>query len=95
MVVTDAFTKLTTAVAIPGKEALHFYTFGIPMQLVTDQGREYYSALQEHLWRALKIRHDVTTPHHPAFNSAVETFNTILKHYVATASINAEPSRSD
>jgi hypothetical protein len=37
----------------------------------------------------------VTTPHHPAFNSAVETFNTILKHYVATASINAEPSRSD
>jgi hypothetical protein len=57
MVVTDAFTKFTTAVAIPGKEALHvapallsrFYTFDIPMQQVTDQGREYCNALQEHL----------------------------------------------
>jgi hypothetical protein len=51
MVVTNAFTKFATAVAIPGKEAMHlapalfshFYTFGIPMQLVTDQGREYCS----------------------------------------------------
>jgi hypothetical protein len=57
MVVTDAFTKFTTAVAIPGKKALHvapallsrFYTFDIPMQQVTDQGREYCNALQEHL----------------------------------------------
>jgi hypothetical protein len=52
-VVTDAFTKFATAVAIPGKEAMHvapavlshFYTFGIPMQLVTDQGREYCNEL--------------------------------------------------
>jgi hypothetical protein len=37
------------------------------------------------MWTALKIRHDVTTPYHPACNSAVETFNKILKHYIATA----------
>jgi transposase InsO family protein len=90
MVVTDAFTKFATAVAIPGKEAMHvapallshFYTFGIPMQLVTDQGREYCNELEKHLWTALKIRHDVTTPYHPACNSTVETFNKILKHYI-------------
>jgi hypothetical protein len=55
MVVTNAFTKFATAVAIPGKEAMHvapallshFYTFGMPMQLVTDQGREYCNELEK------------------------------------------------
>jgi hypothetical protein len=87
MVVRDAFTKFATAVAIPGKEAMHvapallshLYTFGIPMQLVTDQGREYCNELEKHLWTALKIRHNLTTPYHPACNNAVETFNKILK----------------
>jgi hypothetical protein len=54
MVVTNAFNKFATAVAIPGKEAMHvapallshFYTFGIPPQLVTDQGREYCNKLK-------------------------------------------------
>jgi transposase InsO family protein len=103
MVVTDAFTKFTTAVAIPEKEAMHvalallshFYTFGIPMQLVTDQGRKYCNELQEHLWTALKISHDVMTLYHPACNSAVETFNKILKHYIATALVDAEASTLD
>jgi hypothetical protein len=71
MVITDAFTKFATAVALPGKEVMHvapallahFYTFGIPQQLVTDQGREYCHELE--MWTALKIRHDVTTPYHP------------------------------
>jgi hypothetical protein len=74
MVITDAFTKFATAVALPGKEAMHvapallahFYTFGIPQQLVTDQGREYCNELEKLMWTALKIRHDVTTPYHPA-----------------------------
>jgi transposase InsO family protein len=103
MVVTDGFTKFATAVAIPGKEARHvnpallshFYTFGIPMQLVTDQGREYCNELQEHLWSALKIRHEVTTPYQPACNSAVETFNKILNHYIATALVDVEASTLD
>jgi hypothetical protein len=43
----------------------------------------------------LKIRHDVTTPYHPACNSAVETFNKILKHYIATALVDAEASTLD
>jgi hypothetical protein len=103
MVVTDAFTKFATAIAIPGKEAMHvaptllshFYTLGIPLQLVTDQGREYCKELEKHLWTALKIRHDVTTPYHPACNSAVETINKILKHYIATAQVDAEASTLD
>jgi hypothetical protein len=99
----DAFTKFATAVAIPGKEAMHvapallshFYTFGIPMQLVTDPGREYCNELEKHLWTALKIWHDLTTPYHPACNSAVETFNKILKHYIATALVDVEASTLD
>jgi hypothetical protein len=43
----------------------------------------------------LKIRHDVTTPYHPACNSAVETFNKILKHYIATALVDTEASMLD
>jgi transposase InsO family protein len=103
MVVTDAFTKFATAVAIPGKEAMHvapallshFYTLGIPQQLVTDQGREYCNELEKHLWTTLKISHDTTTPYHPACNSAVETFNKILKHYIATALVDAEALKLD
>jgi hypothetical protein len=103
MVVTDAFTKFATAVALPGKEAMHvapaflshFYTFGIPQQLVTNQGREYCNELEKLMWTALKIRHDVTTPYHPACNSAVETFNKILKHYIATALVDAKASTLD
>jgi transposase InsO family protein len=103
MVVTVTFTKFATAVAIPGKEVMHvaitllshFYTFGIPMQLLMDQGREYCNELEKHLRTALKIRHDVTTPYYPACNSAVETFNKILKHYIATALMDAEASTLD
>jgi transposase InsO family protein len=103
MVITDAFTKFATAVALPGKEAMHvapallahFYTFGIPQQLVTDQGREYCNELEKLMWTALKIRHNVTTRYHPACNSAVETFNKILKHYIAMALVDAEASTFD
>jgi hypothetical protein len=103
MVVTDAFTKFATAVAIPGKEAMHmapallshFYTCGIPMQLVTDQGREYCNELKEHLWTALKISQDVTMPYRPGCNSAMETFNKIFKHYIATTLVDAEASTRD
>jgi hypothetical protein len=103
MVITDAFTKFATEVALPGKEAMHvapallahFYTFGIPQQLVTDQGREYCNELEKLMCTASKIRHDVTTPYHPACNSAVETFNKILKHYIATALVDAEASTLD
>jgi hypothetical protein len=69
MVITDAFTKFRTAVVLPGKEAMHvapallahFYTLGIPQQLVTDQGQEYCNELEKLMWTALKIRQDVTT----------------------------------
>jgi hypothetical protein len=43
----------------------------------------------------LEIRHDVTKPYHPACNSAVEMFNKILKHYIATALVDAEASTLD
>jgi hypothetical protein len=46
--------------------------------------------LEKHLWTVLKIRHNVTTPYHPACNSAVETFNKILKHYIVTALVDPE-----
>ncbi len=86
MVITDAFTKFATAIALPGKEALqvapallqHFYTFGIPQQLVTDQGREYCNELEKIMWTALKIKHDVTTPYHPQCNAGAETFNKVI-----------------
>jgi hypothetical protein len=62
---------------------------------VTDQGWEYCNELEKLIRTALKIRHDVTTPYHPACNSAVETFNKILKHYIATAFVDAEASTLD
>jgi ribosomal protein L21E len=43
----------------------------------------------------LKIKHDVTTPYHPQCNAGAETFNKVIKHYMATAIADAEASTLD
>jgi hypothetical protein len=103
LVITDSFSKHATATAIPGKEATnvapailaHFYTFGVPQLLLTDGGREFRNSLQKQIWEALGIRQDVTTPYHPQCNAQVEVWNKNLKHYLATAILDAEKSTLD
>jgi hypothetical protein len=86
LVITDAFTKMARLTAINGKDAqtvtdammLDMYTFGIPHTVVTDQGPEFVSQMQNILFDSLNIDRKVTTRYHPRRNSAAEKFNKIM-----------------
>jgi len=76
LVMTDAFTKYVELVAIPNKEAEtvaeaifnHWICkYGIPVQLVTDQGKEFIATVCQDLWNKLtlsilQLRHDTLKP---------------------------------
>jgi hypothetical protein len=90
--VTDAFTKYVELVVIPNKEALtvasailnHWICcFGLPLELITDQGKEFTNQMGEHLFRSLDIRHSTTTSYHPQCNSQAEVCNKKIAKYLA------------
>jgi hypothetical protein len=51
------------------------YTFGVPHTVVTDQGPEFVSQMQNILFDSLNIDRKVTTGYHPRCNGTVEQFN--------------------
>ncbi len=66
--ITDAFTKYVELV-LPNKEVLTVATgilnhwicrFGLPLELITDQGKEFTNKMAEHLFSSLNIRHSTT-----------------------------------
>jgi hypothetical protein len=84
----DQFTKWVEMAAIPEQSALliahtfvvHFITtFGCPLEVNTDQGRNFDGTLFGALCEALKTR---TTLYHPSSNGQVERFNTIVLQMV-------------
>jgi cleavage and polyadenylation specificity factor subunit 1 len=54
--------------------------FGVPQTIVSDQGRQFESALFNALLNRLGIRHVRTTPYHPQSNGSVERFHRTLKN---------------
>jgi hypothetical protein len=54
------------------------YTFGVPHTVVTDQGPEFVSQMQNILFDSLNIDRKVTTGYHPRCNGAAEQFNKIM-----------------
>jgi transposase InsO family protein len=92
LVITDAFTKYTELVAMENKEAdviaNHIFNtwicrFGIPAELVTDQGKEFTANVCSRLWEKLKIIHSTTSPRHPQTNSQAEVINKTIAKYLA------------
>lgn len=86
--VADYFTKWTEAFAIPDQEAEtvakvfveQFFTrFGVPLQLHTDQGRNFESKLFKELSTLLGIDKTRTTAFHPQSDGMVERFNRTLE----------------
>lgn len=53
--------------------------FGIPDEIVTDQGRQFESALFNNLLKLLGIKRVRTTPYNPAANGLIERFHRTLK----------------
>jgi transposase InsO family protein len=88
---TDACTKYVELVALPDKEALTVTSaifskwicrYGLPLELITDQGREFANKMSDELYSLLKLRHQTTSARHPQCNSQVERFNQTIAKYL-------------
>jgi hypothetical protein len=78
---TDAFTKYVVLVTIPNKEAFTVATailncwichFGLPLEIVMDQGKEFTNLMAQQLFKALNIKHSSTSSYYPQCNSQAE-----------------------
>lgn len=86
LMMVDQFSKWVEMAAIPDQSALlvaqkfvaHFIaTFGCPLDVHMDQGRNLDGNLFAALCEALEIAKTRTTPYHPSSNGQVERFNTV------------------
>ena len=88
LVVGDYFTKWTEAYALPNQEAETVATalieefvcrYGVPLQIHTDQGRNFESALFKEVCQLLNIDKTRTTALHPQSDGMIERFNRTLE----------------
>ena len=88
---TDAFTKYVELVVLPDKEAITVTSaifnrwicrFGLPLEIVTDRGREFSNKLSEELYKLLQLHHQTTAARHPQCNSQAEVCNKTIAKYL-------------
>ena len=72
LMVIDQFTKWVEAFAI------FFSRFGIPLNIHTDQGKNFDGSLMNAVCEKLKINKTRTTPYHPSSNGQTERYNRTL-----------------
>ncbi|CAL9699311.1 unnamed protein product [Knipowitschia caucasica] len=87
LVIIDQFTRWVEAFPVPDQGAettarklvYDFVAkFGTPLELHTDQGRNFESLLFRNVCKLLQITKTRTTPYHPSSNGQVERFNRTL-----------------
>ena len=87
LVIIDQFTKWVECIPLPNQEAEitaraaineFFCRFGCPLQLVTDQGRNFESSLFKEICKILQIHKSRTTAYRPSANGQVERVNRTL-----------------
>jgi len=87
LVLTDHFTRLADALAIPDASAPTvarvldqnvFCYFGLPEPLHSNQGAQFQSQLLSDLCRLWGVNKSQTTPYHPQGNGVVERNNRVL-----------------
>ncbi|CAB0007774.1 unnamed protein product, partial [Nesidiocoris tenuis] len=90
LVAVDYFTKWPEAIALPNQEAGTvaealvenvFSRVGVPLEIHTDQGRNFESVLVQEVARVLGFQKTRSTPLHPQSGGLVERLNrTLTKH---------------
>jgi transposase InsO family protein len=56
-----------------------FVLFGVPREIITNQGPQFASHLIKNIMQQFKIKHGMTTPYHPQENGQVEVTNKVLE----------------
>ena len=56
-----------------------FVQFGVPREIVTNQGAQFTSKLMQEIANKYKIKHRKSTPYHPQANGQVESTNKNLE----------------
>ena len=88
LVCTDYVTKWIEAKALPRdtEQAVAdflyediFTCFGVPREIVTDQGTQFTSKLIQSFMQQFKIKNRFSTPYHPQANGQVESTNKVLE----------------
>ena len=91
LVCTDYVTKWVEAKALPSATENSvvqilfediFTRFGVPREIVTDQGSQFTSNLMEKLMEEYKIKHRKSTPYHLQANGQVESTNKVLESII-------------
>ena len=104
MVVGDYFTKWTEAYALKDHTAQtvaevlieHFICrFGVPMQIHSDQGREFESNLISELCKLLRVDKSRTTPYNPKSDGLVERFNRTVQQMLTVLINEAQDDWDD
>ena len=87
LVAEDYFTRWLEAWPVPNQEAKTvarklmdemFFRFSLPDQILSDQGRQFESAIVTELCSLLQIHKSRTTPYHPQGDGLVERSNRTL-----------------
>lgn len=100
LVVMDYFTKWVEVFPIPNQEAVTvaevivnnwISRFGIPLELHSDQGRNFESLLFKEMCSLMSIRKTRTTPLHPQSDGMVERFNRTIESFLVKV-INKDQS---
>jgi transposase InsO family protein len=87
LMMVDQFTKWVECVALPDQTAETtakaivdnwFCRLGVPLQILTDQGRNFESQLFAELCKIFEVRKTRTTPYRPSANGQVERYNRTL-----------------
>jgi len=103
LVIMDNFTKYVEAYAIPDQKAEtvadklvfeFFCRYGLPLDIHSDQGANYQSALFRQVCHLLEINQTRCTPYRACSNGMVERFNQSLLNMITTY-VNKEQTNWD
>ena len=71
-----------------------FARWGLPEEIISDNGRQFVSREFEEFLRNLNIKHSRTALYHPQANGAVERFNRVLKEGLRVGKYEGKPFES-